>query len=110
MDANRKRKRPLITRSGMKSYTLFRATGATRAHVNYWEKLGIVSPAPGRESSEAEKVWPIEEAWVVHRMVRLTNAGMFPAAAGVLARKGPGVYDVADGVTIVLEDFDGDVD
>lgn len=108
MDRNRRRARPLMTRI-MGTYTLLRATGATREQVKYWRDLGLVVPAVRRERAREEMTWTIAEGWVVHRMKRLVDAGVDAVVAGGIARRGPGVYEIGEGVSLVLEDFEGDV-
>lgn len=89
---------------GVSSQEAADEAGITLRQLGCWFRTGLLHPVTGRQPGRGRggvyHRWPPEEVRVARLMGRLTAAGIGPALAAVIARKWPGVHEIAPGVWI----------
>lgn len=79
----------------------------TYRQVDYWTRAGYLRPASGNPTpgSGHRREWDETELDVALLMGKLTEAGLMPRAAALVARQhvgGAGEVQLADGVTVTV--------
>ena len=74
----------------MNSTELCAAAGITYRQLDYWTRVGYLTPATEAHGSGSQRKWDSSMLFKAKQMARLTKAGLLPVTADALVRYTPG--------------------
>jgi DNA-binding transcriptional MerR regulator len=83
-------------------------TGATKRQLDFWCLKGYIRPVRGGGRNGATRYFTVDEVLVIHRVIRLIQAGIGLQDALRAARSASGRIQLAPGIWLTVRDIPSD--